>query len=152
MANPIFNQITKSIETAVNSMTVIGGFRYDYSRANDYNFKTRTFPNVLITFPEEIGEDNDEMVNSYTSTSEIFFDVVIDDSEPDSDLYLDGVIEDLKRLMENEHEDFQIVGLCVADFLGTSREYTNVRQRPAKAKIVFDIKYRIKRSNPSNTI
>ena len=148
----IYTDIINSLIDGINSMTVVGGFNYDYTRCNDYNHDTMTYPNVKLFDPEEIAQDaENEVINSYTAESEITFKVTVDNIVSPVDKALDRVIEDFKRLLEEDHDDLQIEGMIVADYIDSKKEYTHVRARPGKVNIVFNIRYRVLKSNPSST-
>lgn len=148
----VYTDIIDSLIAAINLMTVVGGFRFDYTRCNDYNHDTMTYPNVKVLLPEEIARDADgEVINSYTADSEITFEVTVDNTVLPVDKALDYVIEDFKRLLEDEHDDLQVEGMIVADYIDSRREYTHVRERPGRVFIVFNINYRVLKTNPSST-
>jgi hypothetical protein len=148
----IYTDIIDALIAAINSMTVVGGFNNDYTRCNDYNHDTMTYPNVKVLLPEEVAREAEgEVINSYTADSEITFEVTVDNTVSPVDKALDQVVEDFKRLLEEEHADLQIEGMIVADYIDSQREYTHVRARPGKVSIIFNINYRVLKSNPSST-
>lgn len=141
-----------SLETAVDAMSTGTGFNYNYDNINEYLPANKTYPNVLITFPEDVdrGSENN-MIDSYSIDTIIDFNVTIDNTVANIDLYLDNVNEDFQRLMEQEHDDLQIQGMLLAERVGSERAYTNRRARPARINLKYKIFWRIKRSNPSST-
>jgi len=148
----IYTDIINEIITAINAMTIVGGYNSNYTRTNDYNHTTKTYPNVMVLLPEETNRDPDgETINSYTSDSEITFQVTVDNTVSPVDKALDRVIEDFKRLLEADHANLRTKGMIVADYLGSSRQYTNVRARPGSVDILFTIEYRVLKTNPSST-
>lgn len=148
----IYTDIIDSIITAIDGMTTGGGFRYNYDNVNEYDNDSMTYPNAKVLLPEEIARDAEgEVINSYTADSEITFEVTVDDTVSPVDKALDYVIEDFKRLMEQEHDDLQIEGMIVADYIDSRREYTHVRERPGKVFVLFNINYRVLKTNPSST-
>ena len=148
----IYTDIINQLITAIESMTIVGGYNYDYSRVNDYNHDTMTYPAVKVLLPEEIARDADgEVINSYTADSEITFDVTVDNTVSPVDKAIDRVIEDFKRLLEADHDTLQTKGMIVADYIDSQREYTHVRARPGRVSIIFNINYRVLKTNPSST-
>jgi len=148
----IYTNIITELAAAIDGMTKAGGYNYNYGATDVFNPASRVYPQVFIRFPEEVGREVDgETVNSYTADSEIEFEVIIDDTETFPDTMMDKVVEDFKRLLEADHDTLQTKGMIVADYIDNVREYTNVRERPGKVKITFNIAYRVKRTNPSVT-
>ena len=148
----IYTDIIDQLITAIDSMTVVGGYNYDYDNVNEYDYASMTYPNVKVLLPEEIARDADgEVINSYTADSEITFEVTVDNTVSPVDKALDRVVEDFKRLLEADHDNLQGKGMIVADYLDSAREYTHVRARPGKIMITFNINYRVLKTNPSST-
>lgn len=148
----IYTDIINQIITAIGTMTVVGGYNYDYANVNEYNHDSMTYPNVKVLLPEEVARPADgEVVNSYTADSEITFLVTIDDTVSPVDKAIDRVIEDFKRLLEADHANLRDKGMIVADYIDSQREYTNVRARPGMVSIIFNINYRVLKTNPSST-
>jgi len=148
----IYTDIINQLATAIDGMTIAGGYNYNYGPADEFDPASRTYPQVFIRFPEEVGREVEgEVVNSYTADSEVEFEVVIDDTETYPDTMMDKVVEDFKRLLEADHDTLQTKGMVVADYIDNVREYTNVRERPGKVTITFNINYRVLRTNPSVT-
>ena len=148
----IYTDIIGELATAIDGMTIAGGYNYNYGPADVFDPASRVYPQVFIRFPEEVGrEPEEEVVNQYVADSEVEFEVIIDDTESTADEMMDNVVEDFKRLLEADHDTLQTKGLIVADYLDNVREYTHVRERPGKVTITFNLNYRVKRSNPSVT-
>lgn len=148
----IYTDIINQLIASVNSMTVAGGFNNDYTRCNDYNHDTMTYPNVKLLLPSEVARDVDnEVINSYSADSEVTFEVTVDNTVSPVDKALDQVVEDFKRLFDEESETLHTKGQIVGDYLDSEREYTHVRARPGKISILYNIFYRVLKSNPSST-
>lgn len=148
----IYTNIINQLATAIDGMSVAGGYNYNYGPTDVFNPASRVYPQVFIRFPEEVGREvENEVINTYTADSEVEFEVIIDDTETYPDTMMDKIVEDFKRLLEADHDTLQTKGMIVADYLSNTREYTNVRERPGKVKILFNINYRVSKTNPSVT-
>ncbi len=148
----IKNDITAAIDAAIDSMTVAGGYNFDYDNVNEYKPGSKTYPNAKTVYPVDSYLDPDEqMVDSYTSDLSAFFTVTVDDSVSPVDLALSQVLEDFQKLLEAKHAILQGKGSIVGDLLNNERNYTNIRKRPGFIEMEWQFKYRVKRSDPSVT-
>lgn len=149
MADPIYQGIEDALVAAADAMTTGTGYRYNYNNINQAVPASQTFPNLMIEFISQVGEDvDDNVVDSYTQNAVVRFVATVDNTE-EVNLSLDKVEEDLKRLMESSHPTLQAAGMLVADYIDSEKEYTLVRARPGKITVNFNIKYRVKRSDPA---
>jgi len=152
MATPVYTSILAALRTAIDGMTVVGGYNFGYDNVDRYKPSTMTYPNVKIRFPLQTNRDAaGEVVNAYTCDSQVAFEVSIASSSSSMDTDLDKVVEDFKRLMEANHPTLRTAGMIVADYLSEERQYTHVRARPAKVKIMFNLLYRVLKTNPAST-
>jgi hypothetical protein len=152
MAAVVYTTLLAALRTAIDGMTTGGGYHFAYDNVDRYKHSTKTYPNVLVHLPGEENRDPDgEVVNAYTADSEVTFEVTVASSTSSVDTDLDKVVEDFKRLLEAQHATLQAAGLIVADYIREDREYTHVRARPGKVKIIFNLTYRVQKSNPSLT-
>ena len=148
----IKNDITTRIDTAIGAMSTGGGYNFNYSNVNEYRPNSKTYPAVKTMYPEDSFLDPDEQtVDSYTSDLTAIFEVTVDDTIANTRLYLSQVLEDFQRLLEADHDNLQDEGMIVADLLNDERQYFQVRKRPGKLIMEWEIKYRVKRSDPSLT-
>lgn len=149
----IKDDITSRIDTAIDSMSTGGGYNFDYDNVNEYKPGSKTYPAVKTMYPEDDFLDpDDQVVDSYTSELQAIFEITVDDTVSDTRLYLSQVLEDFQRLLEADHANLQEEGMIVADLLTNTREYFQVRKRPGRITMEWQIKYRVRRSNPSVTI
>ena len=147
----IWTDIISTLETAIDAMTT-PTFNYSYDNVNENRPASKTYPSVIVNFPEEIARDPDiNMIDSYSVDTEVLFEVTVDDAVADTRLYMDNVLEDFKRLLEDEHDNLQLDGLVVGDLISADQKFSNVRQRPGTITIIFSMFYRVKRSDPSLT-
>jgi len=147
----VFRDIMDALETAVNGMTT-PTFNSNWSNTNEWRPANRTYPACEITIPEEVAEDpDDSVIDSYSAKTDVIFKVTVDDTFSDVDVALDNALEDIKRLMEQEHADLQVEGMVYANSVGSTKQYTNTRKRPGIITITFNIFYRVRRSDPSVT-
>lgn len=151
MALAIYTQIMDALETAADAMAT-PTFRHNYDNINQHLFKSKTYPSLMIDFLEEEAQDPDnDVVDAYTGFVDVVFMATVDDAVSDVNQYLDEVLEDIKRLMEDEHNTLHGVGMLVADYRESERNYRLVKKRPGQIKIIFNIHYRVKRTNPAIT-
>ncbi len=149
----ILTDIIATLKAKIDGMTTGTGFNFNYDNVDERRPGSKTYPNVLIEYPEEVERDVDiNVIDSYSSDREINFIVTVDAGTTPVDTALDNVLEDFKRLLEEAHDDLQLDGLIVEDLLESDREYTHVRERPGKITILFNFFYRVRRSDPSLTI
>lgn len=147
----IFNAIRTTLETAIDAMTT-PTFNFVYDNVNEYRPGSMTYPNVKVTFPEEIGREKEgEVINSYSTDVVVNFRVMVDATPSDPDEALEDVLEDFKRLMEDQHNDLQVQGMVQSDFIDSVKEFTNVRARPAFIDIKFNVFYRVQKTDPNLT-
>ena len=148
----VWTDIITELKTGVDGMTAAGLYNYDYDNVDERRPASKTYPNVLIEYDEEISRADDESpINTYNVDRVVTFIITIDDAVSPIDTYLDLVLEDFKRLLEFEHGDLNCQGLVVEQYGGETREYTHTRARPAKMTIKFNFNYRVNRTDPSLT-
>ena len=148
----IWTDIIDELVIVVDAMTTGGGFNSNYDNVNEYRPASKTYPSVMIDFPDETYRPSDQQViNSFSGDVEVIFIVTVDDSTANVDEALDDVIEDFKRLLEDEHTNLQTKGMTVEELEETSREYTHTRKRPGVVTKKFNFFYRVQRSDPNLT-
>ena len=149
----VFDDIRTTLETAIDAMTVVGGFNFDYDNVNEYRPASKSYPNVLVTFPDEIAREVDgNMIDSYSTDVIVNFDVTVNATPADTNTALENVLEDFKRLMGEQHNSLQTQGMIVAHFIDSVKRFTLVRARPGAIIINFNVFYRVRESNPAITI
>lgn len=154
----VLTDIITELKAQIDAMTTAGGFNYNYDNVDERRPGSKTYPNVMVEFPEDEPRNrNANTIDSYSIDQPISFIVTVSNLDKDSnpvavDTALDNVKEDFERLLEAIHSDLQDEGLIVEDMLESDREYTHVRKRPGKTTINFNFFYRVRRSNPSLTI
>ena len=147
----VFDDIRTTLETAIDAMTT-PTYNYNYDNVNEYRPANKTYPNVQLEFPEELGRDPDgEVIDAFSTDVNVSFKVMVDDTTADTVTALQNVLEDFKRLMEAEHASLQTDGMIVGDFIESTTQFTHVRARPGMITIIFKIFYRVRRSNPALT-
>ena len=148
----ILNDITVQIDTAIDAMTTGTGYNFDYDNINEHRPGSKTYPAVKTIYLQNDYLDPDEqMVDSYTSDLTARFEIMVDDTIANTRLYLSQVLEDFQKLLEADHANLQDEGMIVADLLNDERQYFQVRARPGKLIMEWEIKFRVKRSDPSTT-
>lgn len=147
---PVFTDIITTLEAKIDAMTT-PTYNFNYDNVNEYKPANKTYPNVKIHFPDEDKNPDAEIIDGYWSDVPIEFEVMVDDTESVVRTAIDKVIEDFKRLFQEEFFTLQCTGLLNGDFDSAEREYTHVRQRPAIVTMTFNFEYRVKRSDPSLT-
>lgn len=149
----IKNDITTAIDTAIDAMSTGTGYKFDYDNVNEYKPGSKTYPNVKSTYAEEEYLDpDDQMVDSYTAELQAVFVVTVDNTVSPVDKALGQVLQDFKRLLEAEHANLQTKGQIVGDLISDEYSYTNIRKRPGSIRMEWELRYRVKRSDPSVTI
>ena len=152
MAETIYRSILTVLEDAADAMTTVSGFRFDYDDINEYKPADKTYPSLMIDLGEESADPPGEgLVNSYTMNADVIFSCTVDDTVANVDTYLFRCHEDILRMMEEEHLNSRNAGLIVADYLDYRIEYTNVRKRPGRIIMRFNLNYRLKRTDPALT-
>lgn len=147
----VFDDIRTTLEAAIDAMTS-PTYNYNYDNVNEYRPANKTYPNVLVEFPEELGRDPDgEVIDAFSTDVNVIFKVTVDDTTADTNTALENILEDFKRLMEVQHPTLQTDGMIVADFIESTKNFTHVRARPGMINIIFKVFYRVRRSNPSLT-
>lgn len=147
----IWTNIMNGLIAGVDSMTT-PTFNSNYDNVNEYRPANKTYPSTVIEFPDEFYRGSlENVIDSYSGDVEVLFKTTVDDSTPDVDEAMDDVIEDFKRLLEDEHDALQILGMVVHELEETGREYTLIRKRPGIVTIKFNFFYRVRRSNPTVT-
>lgn len=148
----ILNDITVQIDSAIDAMTTGTGYNFNYDNVNEYRPDNKTYPAVKTIYQDNDYLDPDEqMVDSYTLDLTAIFEVTVDDTIANTRLYLSQVLEDFQRLLEADHANLQAEGMIVADLISDEPQYFQVRARPGKLIMEWQIKYRVKRSDPSTT-
>jgi len=147
----IKNDITTAIDTAIDSMTT-PTFNFNYGPVNVFKPASKTYPNVKTEYDDdEFDNPDNQVVNSYTSTLTAIFTIVVDDTTTPARTALSNVLEDFQRLLEDEHGDLQAAGMLNHDLTTSIRDFSNIRKRPGKITMEWEIRYRIKRSDPALT-
>jgi hypothetical protein len=150
----IKNDITSEIDSQIDAMSIGTGFNFDYDDINQFKPNSKTYPNVKTDYTDEDFLDPDEqMVDSYSATLKAKFIITVDNvTEPDSRLALSKVLQDFQRVLEAGHADLQDKGWTKADLLNDQKFFTNIVARPGRIEMEWEIDYRVKRSEPSETI
>ena len=147
----IANDITAYLDTAIDAMTVAGGYNYAYDNVNEYDPSARTYPSVMSSYADESAEAvSENMIGYYTSMLGCAWDITVDDTDP-VDEYLDKVLEDFKRLIIDIHDTLQSNGMIWERPVSYEKIYTLKTKRPGKIEIRWGLKYRVLQSNPSST-
>lgn len=149
----IKNDITTEIDAQIGAMSTGTGFNFNYDDVNEFKPGDKTYPNVKTEYFEDEYEDpDDQMVDSYTSDITAFFIIVVDNVvETNTRLALSKVLEDFQRVMESGHPTLQTKGWIFANIIKSERFFTNVVARPGRIEMEWQIRYRVKRSNPAVT-
>ncbi len=147
----IANDITAYLDTAIDAMTVAGGYNYAYDNVNEYDPSARTYPSVMSSYADESAEAvSENMIGKYTSMLNCAWDVTVDDTDP-VDEYLDKVLEDFKLLLSTEHTTLRETGMMFERPISFEKIYTLKKKRPGKMEIRWGLKYRVSKSDPSTT-
>ncbi len=149
---PIWEQITNEIKTAINAMSVGGGYNFDYGDVDDYLPGSRVYPCVLTRFPTQTAVDAD-MVDKITHDTDIMFTVMFSSTQTSTsrDDAIDKSIDDFKRMFSAYLETLRAVGMISYTYTGADRRYTLVAARPCEVDIKFKILWRQNRNTPSIT-
>ncbi len=150
----IKNDFTAEIDSKIDAMSIGTGFNFDYDNINEFKPNSKTYPNVKSDYTEEDFLDPDEqMVDSYSANLTAKFIVTVDNvTETDTRLALSKVLQDFQRVLEAGHADLQDKGWIKADLISDQRFFTNIVARPGRIEMEWEIHYRVKRSEPSETI
>lgn len=147
----IVNDITGYIDTAIGTMTTAGGFNFDYTNVNEFKPADATYPNVKTTYLEDDASDIEgNMANKYTSELTAFFNVTVDDTGTVDDA-LDNVLEDFKKLINDEFSTLQTKGLIREQIIRSDKYYSLVTKRPGRIEIQWMLFYRVSQSDPTST-
>ena len=147
----IKNDVTTAIDTAIDTMTT-PTYNFSYGPVNVFKPASKTYPNVKTSYDtDEFDDPDNQVVDSYTSSLTATFTIVVDDTTAPARTALSDVLEDFQRLLESEHSSLQTDGMIKADLINSVREYSNIRKRPGKITMEWEIRYRIKRSDPALT-
>lgn len=146
----ILNDIVTSLKTELENVSG-APYNYIYSNVNERKPSLKTFPHVVIEANEEssIGTPEQIVVNSYHVVVDVKFLCTIDDTVSDVRLYLNNVSDDIKRFMEDEHDNLNSQGMILANYVNGSYTYTNKPKLPAIAELNFIVQYRAKRTAPN---
>jgi len=150
---PIWEQIINDLKTAIAAMSVGGGYNFDYSTV-DNRVQARTYPAVLLSFPEAEGVLGDGlMVNKIATGTDVTFTVIFSSTETATsrDDAIDKGVDDLKRLFNAQLNSLQAAGLIDYDFKGEERRYTLTPARPAEVDVIFGLNWRQSRITPTST-
>lgn len=148
----IKNDITTEIDAQIDAMSTGTGFNFDYDDINEYKETSKSYPNVKTFYLlDEFNDPEDQVVDSYESDLTATFIVKVDDSVTPVRLALSQVLEDFQRVMEEGHADLQAKGWIYANIASNIRTYTHVRAHPGMIEMQWEIRYRVKRSNPAET-
>jgi len=149
---PIWEQITNEIKTAIQAMSVGGGYNFDYGDVDDYLPASRVYPAVLTRFPTQTAIDAD-MVDKITHDTDIMFTVLFSSTETSTsrDDAIDKAIDDFKRMFSAYLNTLRPVGMISYTYTGAERRYTLVAARPCEVDIKFKILWRQNRNTPSTT-
>ena len=144
--------ITSAIDTAIATMTS-PTYNHNYTDVNEYRVQDKSYPAVKTTYKQEDYLDPDEqMVDSYTAELIAVIEVTVDNTVTSPQDAISRVVEDFQRLFESIHPTLCAAGWIKADLLKDEREYSQIRKRPGKVTMEWEVMYRVKRSNPAVTI
>lgn len=146
------NDITTEIDVQIDAMTTGTGFNNNYDNINEYKPGSKTYPNVKTEYDlDEYLDPDDQQVDTYSSQLTAIFTVVVDNTVTPTRLAVSQVLEDFQRLLEEGHPALQTKGWILADLVQSERVFSNITKRPATITMEWEIQYRVKRSNPSET-
>lgn len=143
------NTITAYIDSAIGSMATANSYNFNYADVNEYKPDDKTYPNVKSMY---MNAEAQEVIvaNKYTSNLLAVFLVTVDNTT-DVDIGLDKVMEDFKRLFDDEHATLQTKGMVWSQFVGKDKSYNLNKQRPGQIEIRWLIRYRVSMDDPSST-
>jgi len=148
----IVNDITGYIDTAIATMATAGGFNFDYSNVNEFKPHDMTYPNVKTTYLEEDADAVEgNIANKYTSFLLAMFVVTVDNTTTPVDTALDNVLEDFKKLINDEFTTLQTNGLIKERHVRSDKFYSLVTKRPGRIEIQWELHYRVSMSDPTTT-
>lgn len=148
----VLNDITGYIDTAIGTMTTSGGFNFDYTNVNEFKPADATYPNVKTVYIEEDADSVEgNLANKYTSLLGASFNVTVDDETTPVDVALDNVLEDFKKLINDEFATLQTKGLIKERFIGSEKFYLLTTKRPGRIEIQWQLHYRVSMDDPSST-
>lgn len=143
------NTLTAFIDTSIAGMTTASDYNYDYADVNEYKPDDKTYPNVKSNYM--VAEAQEVIVaNKYTANLNAEFMVTVDNSA-DVDVQLDKVVEDFKRLFDDQHSNLQTNGMIWERYIGKEKTYRLNKYRPGSVLIRWLIRYRVDMDDPSST-
>ena len=149
----IFTSLIGSIGSQIAGLTPSGGYNFTYS-AVDVRSQARTYPAVLLSFPEDEGRlGSDTLVDKITVETDLKLTVLLSSTETATsrDDGIDKATDDIKKMFNAKLTTFQGVGLIDYDYKGSERRYTLNPARPAEVDVLFGLNWRQSRITPSST-
>ena len=144
------NDITDYIDTFIATMTVVGGYNFNYDNVNEHDPSARTYPSVMTAYTDSVGETT-QMSNKYTSVLTAVFKVTVDNSA-DVDLLLSKVEDDFRKMFNDEYDNMRLLGLLPGlKNSGATKTYNLNKLRPGTISIPWDLPYRVSMDDPSST-
>ena len=154
MANPRIYNIIQEIESLIDSMTIVGGYNYDWPRPSDYTDRARysTFPASFVRYKSErIAESNIAVLYGFQN-AEILIEIEYKITPGTSvnpkftaDLYLDKALADLRKLFRQSDASgyLPLSGEAVMSFVSSEKEdiERNDSHRPVKLITTWDVFY-----------
>ena len=130
-------------------MATASDYNYDYADVNEYKPDDKSYPNVKSNYM--VAEAQEVIVaNKYTANLNAEFKVTVDNTA-DVDVQLDKVVEDFKRLFDDQHETLQTKGMIYSRYIGKEKTYSLNKYRPGSVLIRWLIRYRVDMDDPSST-
>jgi hypothetical protein len=132
-------------------MSTANSYNFDYSSSNINVYKPddRSYPQIWSTYTIDEAEEI-IMSNKYTSTINALFTCVVDNSA-DVDLLMSKVVEDIKRMFDDQHTTLQTKGMIREEQSNVQEEYLLNKLRPGRVLLNWNIRYRVSMDNPSST-
>ena len=150
----INDAIVDRIETGLAAVSPsASSYWYDYDNINERKPPNKTYPHVIIESQEEVtfGDPEEIVVNAYDNTFLVNFIITVDNTDTNTYRAMNRAMDDVRRYMEEDHDNLQAVGMIYANYVDANFSYTNKRNLPGIVTVTFRIRYRVKRTDPDST-
>ena len=156
MSQSLLTQQANAIKSLIESMTVVGGYNFDWVNVNNRNYAIGDFPRAEIYYPNEENLDTVSGIGSRDYTNAVTFEIHVAaklNVSSDNPIFeineqLDLALDDLKMLFGRNPS---INGTCDSFlYRGYKREVKSVDQFiPTKLITTFRAVYQQDRQTPS---
>ena len=150
-STPIWNRITAQIKTAIEAMSPLTGYTYDYGTVDEFAPESQTFPAVVLGYPEEQGLAEIDNQIGYITSQRLLEIRIWGNGDTDLDNVAFLYRADMGRMFDAYLPELQAAGMHDYQYQGSLYRYKAVNNNPVEIVLRFVIFFNRQRKDPYQT-